>query len=108
MCVCVCVLFLLVQIEKKSKYFEKNRSTKWFVFLKDLFFRSYIYVCFQLFAFLRENKRLELPLVGLLVYKQTYSSEFESPWVPHSYGTLLHMYLDDSNNLETYTYVRKK
>ena len=32
-----------------------NRSTKRFVFLKNYLFRSYISVCFQLLAFVREH-----------------------------------------------------
>ena len=36
-------------------YFKMNRSTKRFVFFKNYLFCSYICVCFQLVAFIREH-----------------------------------------------------
>ena len=35
-------------------------------------------------------------------------SEFEPHWVPHTYGLVPHTFSDESNKLETYTYVRTK
>ena len=36
-------------------YFKMNRSPKIFIFFKNFLFRSYIHVCFQLVAFVREH-----------------------------------------------------
>ena len=32
-------------------------------------------------------------------------SEFKSNWEPHLKGLVLHMFSDESNELETYTYI---
>ena len=36
------------------------------------------------------------------------TSEFESHRVPHSHAPVPHMFSDESNQLETYTYARTK
>ena len=35
-------------------------------------------------------------------------NEFESYWMPSSYGLVPHVFSDESNKLEAYTYVRTK
>ena len=47
-------LLLLVQREKKSKYFKMKRSFKRFVFFKEILFHSYRRLCFRL-VFVREQ-----------------------------------------------------
>ena len=60
MCVCVCVCKKNCRRSKERKnYFKMSRSTKRFEFFQRFFFiysfRSYIRVCFQFVAFVREH-----------------------------------------------------
>ena len=43
-----------------------------------------------------------------IFYSQTYTSEFQSHWVPYLYGLVSDMFSDESNKLKTYTYIKVK
>ena len=81
-----------------------NRSTKRLVIFKELFI-SFLHTCiFSAFCFRQRTYMALSHMNGA----QTYTSYFESHWVPYSYCLRSHMFSDESNKLETHTNVKTK
>ena len=115
-----CQLYLWIYI-----CFEMNRSTMRFYFAF-----TYVYVSSLLLSsknmwheamWMGYSMTLELTCVWMVfsfpsmsvyplvkIKNPSNMSEFKSHWVPHSHGLVSHVFTDESNKLEIYSYLRMK